>query len=209
MGTSRPGGYATGRATKADIVAKATEVFREVGYSGASLREIARRCGISHATLQHHFADKAALLIAVLEQRDVEGRRSFPGYQGIDDLFCRMVDLASRNAESPGLVELFTVIAAEAADPGHPAHQFFQNRTVKRSIAENLALAQDNGEIDPALDPEELSTTIGALWDGLQLDAPLSPVPYDVSHHLELFFTLLLGRPLRRPVAPVPGPDEE
>lgn len=40
-------------------------MIEQTGPSGVSLRELARRLGVSHAAPRHHFADKAALLTAV------------------------------------------------------------------------------------------------------------------------------------------------
>ncbi|WP_052849854.1 TetR/AcrR family transcriptional regulator [Streptomyces avicenniae] len=43
----------------------ALEAIGETGPSGWSLRELARRAGVSHAAPAHHFGDKAGLLTAV------------------------------------------------------------------------------------------------------------------------------------------------
>ena len=47
------------------LVAAAIEVIEEVGPGALSLREVARRAGVSHAAPAHHFRDKAGLLTAV------------------------------------------------------------------------------------------------------------------------------------------------
>lgn len=52
-------------------VAAAVAEVEEVGVSAASMRRIARRAGVSHAALSHHFADKTGLFTAVA----VEGFR--------------------------------------------------------------------------------------------------------------------------------------
>jgi AcrR family transcriptional regulator len=44
------------------------EVLAERGVDGLSLREVARRAGVSQAAPYHHFADKGALLSAIAEQ---------------------------------------------------------------------------------------------------------------------------------------------
>ena len=115
-------GYAKGRAKRREILDQAMALFGEAGYRGASLREIAARCGLSHAGLLHHFPTKQALLLAVLEHRDeVDGARLAGGGTGLA-LLRGMVDLASLNATRPGIVELFTVLSAEATAVHHPAH---------------------------------------------------------------------------------------
>ncbi|MDD9965421.1 MAG: TetR/AcrR family transcriptional regulator [Myxococcales bacterium] len=43
----------------------ALEVLQERGPSGLSLREVARRAGVSHGAPAHHFRDKAGLLTAL------------------------------------------------------------------------------------------------------------------------------------------------
>lgn len=45
--------------------AAAAEVLTEDGVAGFSLREVARRAGVSHAAPAHHFGDAAGLLTAV------------------------------------------------------------------------------------------------------------------------------------------------
>jgi AcrR family transcriptional regulator len=46
---------------------EATRLFVTHGYHGISMREIAERVGVSKANLYHHFRDKEALFLAVLE----------------------------------------------------------------------------------------------------------------------------------------------
>jgi AcrR family transcriptional regulator len=47
------------------LVSAAVELIDEVGPAAVSLREVARRAGVSHAAPAHHFRDKAGLLSAV------------------------------------------------------------------------------------------------------------------------------------------------
>ncbi len=47
------------------ILDAAVEAISESGPAGWSLRELARRAGVSHAAPAHHFGDKAGLLTAV------------------------------------------------------------------------------------------------------------------------------------------------
>jgi len=47
------------------VLAAALDAIGETGPSGAGLREIARRAGVSHATVTHHFGDKVGVFTAV------------------------------------------------------------------------------------------------------------------------------------------------
>ena len=60
--TSRP--YHHGDLRRA-ILDAAVSVIPEAGPAGLSLRDLARRAGVSHAAPAHHFGDKAGLLTAV------------------------------------------------------------------------------------------------------------------------------------------------
>src|SRR5262245_29117553 len=50
---------------RAEVIAAAVAEVEAVGAAGVSLREIARRAGVSHAAPVHHFGDKTGLFTAI------------------------------------------------------------------------------------------------------------------------------------------------
>ncbi|MFL6023053.1 MAG: TetR/AcrR family transcriptional regulator [Marmoricola sp.] len=50
---------------RTDLIAAAVQEVEAVGAAGVSLREIARRAGVSHAAPTHHFTDKTGLFTAI------------------------------------------------------------------------------------------------------------------------------------------------
>lgn len=61
------------------VVEAAVAVFAERGYSGASVLDVARRAGITKATLYDHFPSKREMYLAVLRlQRDEALRQVLP-----------------------------------------------------------------------------------------------------------------------------------
>ncbi|GII54179.1 TetR family transcriptional regulator [Planotetraspora thailandica] len=165
-------GYEKGRAKRREIIDCAMTLFGEVGYRGASLREIAARCGISHPGLLHHFPTKESLLLAVLTQRDeVDGEwLSSEGASGLDALR-RFVGLVSLNATRRGIVELFAVLSAEATSAAHPAHAYFveRYRASVRSFELAYTRARDEGVLRPGIDPGTAARQLVALMDGMQV----------------------------------------
>jgi AcrR family transcriptional regulator len=73
----RPGGAATRRAQSAEVraalVDAAIDALREVGFAGASAREISARAGCSQALVFYHFGSVNDLLLAALDE--VSARR--------------------------------------------------------------------------------------------------------------------------------------
>ena len=115
MATSGPRRAATSKGrqersneTRAALVAGAIEALREVGFAGASAREIAVRAGCNQALVFYHFGSVTELLLAALD--DVSARR-LAAYAGL-------VDKAATLGE---LVESARAIFAEDLDAGHVA----------------------------------------------------------------------------------------
>jgi AcrR family transcriptional regulator len=170
--TTRSGGYARGRATREEILDVAMQLFGEVGYRTASLREVASRVGISHPGLLHHFASKAVLLAAVLERRDEIDDAAFEadlaaGHDYVDAL-TRVIE---RNASRPGIVELFATLSAEATSPDHPAHAYFQDRyrRVLDQGVDEFQRRRDEGRLRSGIDPLTASRLTVAVMDGMQI----------------------------------------
>lgn len=168
----RAGGYAKGRATREEILDAAMQLFGEVGYHTASLREVASRVGISHPGLLHHFSSKAVLLAAVLERRDkIDGVAFEADLAAGHDYFEALSMLIERNAARPGIVELFATLSAEATSPDHPAHAYFQERyraVVALSTTE-FERWRDQGRLRPGVDPLTASRLTVAVMDGMQI----------------------------------------
>jgi AcrR family transcriptional regulator len=198
--TGARGGYAKGRATQQEIIRTAILVFADVGYHGASLREIAARVGISHPGLLHHFPNKAALLKAVLEYRDEVDEEAF--HEEIArgaDYYGALLHLVERNRMRRPLVELFAGLSTEATSPDHPAHEYFQRRYT-RVVAEQAAHLRERavrGGLAPGVDPEQAARTVVALIDGLQVQWLLSlerpgADRVDMAADLKAYLTLIL-----------------
>jgi AcrR family transcriptional regulator len=192
-------GYAKGRAKRAEIIERATALFGEAGYRGSSLREIAARCGISHPGLLHHFATKEALLIAVLEHRDEQDLAEFftPPLRGVAQLR-RIVELVDLNQRRRGIVELYTVVSAEATAVDHPAHDYFVSRyrASRASMRTAYEQAREDGALRGGVDPDVAAREAIAVMDGLQvqwlLDGCTSDMADTVRRHVQERLTVEL-----------------
>jgi AcrR family transcriptional regulator len=65
----------TKAANRAAILDAALEVFGELGYDAASVRDVIRRTDLASGTFYNYFPDKAAIFRALVEQTGDEARR--------------------------------------------------------------------------------------------------------------------------------------
>ncbi|WP_434175605.1 TetR/AcrR family transcriptional regulator [Brachybacterium conglomeratum] len=180
--TTKPqkrGPYRTGVRRREQLLAVALDVFAEHGYAGGSLRAIAERAGVSHATLIQHFGSKEGLLIAVLEEWDrrtvADGLADVSGL----DYFRRLPEVIAAHRDHRGLLELFTTIAAEASSSSHPARGFIEQRYARNlaTLAGHLREAIDDGDIASMTDAQiqiEVRLVTAAM-DGIGLQWLLDP----------------------------------
>lgn len=170
---ARRGSYAKGVARREEILESALDVIGRRGYQNASLKQIAEVVGVTPAALLHYFGSKEELFTAVLRTRD-EHDETGTGSLSPAQAKSAFLDVIRRNTEVPGVVELFSRLAVDAADPEHPAHRYFLERNAR--IRESIAGAFD---ADPTrrrtLDPESMARVIQAVADGLQLQWMIEP----------------------------------
>lgn len=121
------GSYAKGIAKRAEILDVALEVFAVEGYRGTSLRKVASLCDLSLAGVMHYFDSKEDLLVQILRKRDA--RNEITGT--VEEQEGRLADVLGRGYNEPGLIALYVTMAAAAADPGHPAAAYFQERNAR------------------------------------------------------------------------------
>lgn len=94
--------------TRAALVAGAIEALGEVGFAGASARDIAGRAGCNQALVFYHFGSVNELLLAALD--DVSARR-----------LAAYTDIVDRATTLTALIDSARAIFAEDLDAGHVA----------------------------------------------------------------------------------------
>jgi AcrR family transcriptional regulator len=191
------GGYAKGRERRDAILVAANEVFATRGFRGASLATIAKRVGMSEPGLLHHFASKEELLLELLKLRDQhDDERIAEARAAHAHVLDVVLELCRQNEERPGIVRLFTILAAESVDDDHPAHDWFLGRYSERRsvLVDRLAHAQRDGTVATDLDPDAVASQILAMFDGLQLQWLLDPEAVDMTAVFEDFLARLRPR---------------
>jgi AcrR family transcriptional regulator len=141
------------------------------------MAEIARRAGISHTGLLHHFPRKETLLTAVLELQDERSARflqehgTFGPERDPVIMLRGMVRTLVERDRHAGLVELGAVLTGEAAAAAHPAHDHFAGRyaDIRRFLSRLYVRLQAEGRLAGEVSPDELAAATIALSEGLHL----------------------------------------
>ena len=166
------GRYEKGRERRAEILRAALDLIGRNGFRGSTLQDIADAVGVSKAGVLHYFDSKADLYAEVLRLRDDSGTPDDRPL-ALDDF----VEIMRANADVPGLVHLFTALAAEAVEEDHGAHAFFveRYRTVRSRLEVAVSEAVAEGRLRDDVDPERFARMLIALADGLQVQWLLDP----------------------------------
>ena len=185
-------------ARREQILEEATRLIGERGYYGFSIRELAQRCQLTDAGLLHYFGSKEKLLIALLEDLDRQGAetvREMTGlspesrgrltHQQLHDMFRAIV---IRNRARPELVRLQAMLRAEAMNPDHPAHGFFESRqaTILQLFAEALG--------DHVPSPRSTALQVISMMWGLEMEWMRSGQRFDLVAEWDRAYGLLLPK---------------
>ena len=197
---ARRGSYAKGVAKREEILERALEVIAREGYRGASVKELAEAVGLSQAGLLHYFDSKEELFTEILRKCDEVDMVHYGPIPPADvaalDLRRGYLDVIRHNSDVPGLVQLFSRLSVDAADPEHPAHRYFieRNDNLRRVFAAALADRQAAGQITERIDPQTLSRIFQAVADGLQIQWMLDP-EVDMAATVDALFDALSPAP--------------
>src|SRR3954470_4132390 len=177
--TSAPKGV-----TREQVVGVAMDEFAARGYRGTSLDMIGAKIGVTRQAVLHYFPSKVKLLLAVLELREQQDAEQFIGLAAQHGWsFAGLFPAVIRHyCEQPELTRLYTVLAAEAIDPEHPAHPWFveRYRRIRDWMARSIAAEQAAGRISSDISPQPHAAALLALLEGLQLQTLLEPGAIDL-----------------------------
>lgn len=148
--------------TREFILQQAIPLFAEAGYSGVSMRDISRAVGISAAAIYHHFPDKQALYLAVVNHAFVDKA------EGIRQA---LAGGGTAVARLERFVERFTELMAKDPDFRKLLHRELLDgdETRLKLLADQVFLGPYKAvvavakELAPDLDPDLLANSVAGL----------------------------------------------
>lgn len=147
------------------------ELITEKGATGFSLREVARRAGVSHAAPAHHFGDSKGLLTSVATEGFGNLVRSFEAVQGIDDPIERLNQMGKayiRTAlDYPG--HFGVMCANELLDKENEEYLLNGGRAFEMLVETITEIADEH---NPKLNIEAAATWVWSAVHGLAVLLP-------------------------------------
>lgn len=183
-----------GEERRREILQTAMRVFAEGGFNSVSLADIASEVGITPAGILHYFPSKAALLMAVLHEREAQNAAAQQTRRDSGaTLVGSFVGMLADNDRRPDLVKLFVVLAAEASAVEHPGHEYFKHRNddVLPDIAEELRGVIDETRLPDGVSAETVARWLLALAHGLGAQWVFDTSSFDRAGHVALFVNML------------------
>jgi AcrR family transcriptional regulator/DNA-binding XRE family transcriptional regulator len=182
-------------------LAAALAAFLEVGYHGATIRDIAQRAGLSVPGLYHHYASKQEMLVAILDltMDDLQTRMLAARAEGVDPVgrFALLVEcLALFHTHRR---ELGFVGASEmrSLEPAAYERVAASRRAVQRMVDVEVKLAAQDGSFTTPHAHEAsraVVTMCTALSQWFQAGGPSSPE--EVAHlYVDLALDLVGNHP--------------
>jgi AcrR family transcriptional regulator len=176
-------GYHHGDLRRALLQASA-QLLEERGVEGLALREVARRANVSHTAPYHHFADRAALIAALVESgftQLTQAMRSASAARQGDLERLRAIGLAYVQfaVAQPALFRLLCRPELRSGDALAPASE--AGRAAYTVLVDAVQACLASGEVQG--DPDALALSAWSIVHGLAtllLDGPLrglSPEP--------------------------------
>ncbi len=184
---------------RAAILDAACEVFTEMGYGAASIRDVIRRTDLASGTFYNYFPDKQSVFRAVLDQHTTELRRR------LRQARARADDVETIVREGFGvyfsfIVEdraLFELLRRNAGT----VRELFDTPALQLGILELREDLAARVELSPALDLDALAAAMGGV--AFELGIRLTEQdPPDVERAARFASELFLGGMARLAAAP-------
>lgn len=182
------------------IVEAGREVIFAQGFNGCSVQDITEAAGVPKGSFYNYFKSKEALAVEILGNYtglcdlDVLGDRTKPPLDRLRSYFRS----GTRYVKTIGFERgcLMGNLGCELSGSSEPVRKAVAQRfgAWHRTIAEVLREGQVKGEVNPALDAEQMARFLVMAWEGALLQMKTTKSSEPLEDFLELAFVPLLPR---------------
>ncbi|MFG1477085.1 TetR/AcrR family transcriptional regulator [Xanthobacter sp. V4C-4] len=196
------------RGARARILKAAHALFLEKGYEGTAMDAVATAAPVSKRTLYHHFASKADLFAAVIDEAWSHFTRAplLPADVAADDprrVLAAYVQGLTAHWDRPDVIPLLRLVIAEAPRFPELSNAYFAagKEPAVKGLAAYFTLLAAAGRLSPGLDPTLAAAQfLGAIKEPLFWPRVLGvPVAFSAEVAVERAIAALLGEAPARP----------
>lgn len=169
---------AKGEATRQRILEQTVPLFLDRGYGGTSMADILAATGLTKGGFYFHFASKFALAMGVLDvvrdaQRNGIMQRAGQHDRAVDQIAWLIRAAAAEKRAEPAMAAMGR-LCQELSDVPGATEEIRPYGAWIELTADLMRLAQAQGEMDPAVDPEAAAQFGVTSWVGLDQFADLN-----------------------------------
>ena len=176
----------------------AAELIAELGWGRVTTRAVAERAGLPHGAVSYHFRGKQELLTeaAMFTFARAIPADEFAALAGVEDFIGLIsAEVADRDAIDPVLSRLMFEAMREAERDTVLRERMSALLTQYRELMiQTVRAGQERGTVFTGAPADAIATLLGAVGDGLLLQALLDP-ELDIHAALNALRALLAPRP--------------
>jgi AcrR family transcriptional regulator len=159
-----------------EILAAARTVFGEDGFARAKIADVARRAGVSSATVSHYFGSKATLFEAMVADAALDFSEGAlilaPTAAGYRGALHQLIELKWQRMTAPGMPDLTLTVLREIGEFPLSAQQLFRQlmQRFRERLEAVLEAGSAAGEFHLDGPPSHAAHVISALLLGAMLN---------------------------------------
>ncbi|HMT42258.1 TetR/AcrR family transcriptional regulator [Sphingorhabdus sp.] len=181
----RPLGDRDGR--RRELLRAAIAILAESGFAGTSLRKVAQRAGFTTGAVTYYFANKEAMVVAVIEHLWDEYDSLLEMGSSLEALKRRLSAWIAMNVESDIVEAQFQLLAQAKCEP--LLAKIYQRRYAhyRKRLTENILGQQQSGRIRQDIPADLLADHISAMADGWSMMLHVEPKRFEPQRLNALF----------------------
>lgn len=162
-------------AKRKELLRAGIKVIADLGYAGASLRKVAREAGHTTGAITYYFADKEAMVRAIIEYMFDEFDEMLELGDEVGDMRKRFRRWIELNSDSDAWLASFQLLARARHEPAFAAIYQQRYQGYRDRLAAIIARQQSAGVTRDDISADMLADHLSSIGDGWMMLLPIEP----------------------------------